>query len=69
MRDPSPHNPQIPHIPHDPEFAANLLIMLCQRTTYLLVKQIESLKEKFIKEGGFRENLFKERMKYRRSEK
>lgn len=63
VREPYPHLPQFPHIPQTPEVAANLLFMLCQRTTYLLGKQITSLKEKFIKEGGFRENLFKERLK------
>lgn len=62
MKDPSPHIPQIPHIPQNPEIAANLLVMLIQRTTYLLSKQIESLKEKFVNEGGFRENLFKQRL-------
>lgn len=62
VREPFPHIPQIPHIPHSPELAANLMVMLCQRTTYLLEKQIGSLKEKFIREGGFRENLFKLRM-------
>lgn len=67
MRDPTPHIPQYPHTPHNPELAANLLVMLCQRTTYLLEKQIESLKKKFINEGGFRENLFRERMKKRRT--
>lgn len=65
VRDPSLHIPQFPHIPQDPEFAANLMVMLCQRTTYLLEKQIESLKEKFVQEGGFRENLFKARIKYK----
>jgi len=65
MREPFPHIPQYPHIPHSPELAANLLVMLCQRTTYLLEKQIESLREKFVKEGGFRENLFRQRIKYR----
>lgn len=64
VRDPSPHIPQIPHIPHCPELAANLLmVMLCQQTTYLLTKQIESLKNKFVNEGGFRENLFQKRRK------
>ena len=62
MKDPFPHLSQIPHIPQNPQLAANLMIMLCQRTTYLLTKQIESLKEKFINEGGFRENLFKQRL-------
>jgi len=57
--------PQFPHLPHNPQLAANLLIMLIQRTTYLLDKQIDSLKTKFIQEGGFRENLFKQRQKYR----
>lgn len=61
MRDPNPHIPHIPHIPQSPELAANLMVMLCQRTTYLLGKQIEALKQKFISEGGFRENLFKQR--------
>lgn len=63
VQDPFPHIPQFPHIPHSSELAANFMIMLCQRTTYLLEKQIESLKQKFINEGGFRENLFKLRMK------
>lgn len=65
VREPFPHLPQFPHIPHNPELAANLMIMLCQRTTYLLEKQIESLRKKFIREGGFRENLFKKRRQFR----
>lgn len=63
---PQPHIPQFPHIPHDPELAANLMVMLCQRTTYLLEKQIAVLKEKFIKEGSFRENLFQKRLAYKK---
>lgn len=63
---PEPHIPQFPHVPHDPTLAANLLVMLCQRTTYLLEKQIESLKQKFITEGGFRENMFKRRLEYKK---
>ncbi|MBI4008913.1 four helix bundle protein [Candidatus Roizmanbacteria bacterium] len=69
VREESPHIPQFPHIPHDAELAANLMVMLCQRVTYLLGNQIVSLREKFIKEGGFRENLFKERMKYKNKQK
>lgn len=65
MREPFPHLPQIPHPPQNPEVAANLLIMLCQRTSYLLEKQIASLRAKFIQEGGFRENLFRERLRQR----
>ena len=60
------HIPQFPHIPQDPELAANLMVMLCQRTTYLLEKQIASLRDKFIKEGGFRENLFQKRLAYKK---
>lgn len=67
VQDSSPHIPQIPHIPQNTELAANLMFMLCQRTTYLLEKQIASLKEKFIKEGGFRENLFRQRLQYKKS--
>lgn len=69
LREPQPHLPQIPHIPHDPETAANLMFMFCQKTTYLLEKQIESLRKKFINEGGFRENLFKERLQKKYSRK
>lgn len=63
MKDPQPHIPQFPHIPQRSEQAANLMVMLCQRTTYLLDKQIESLRNKFISEGGFREKLFRERLR------
>ena len=63
LEKPYPYIPQFPHIPQDPELSANLLVMLIQRTTYLLTKQIASLKEKFINEGGFRENLFRARQK------
>lgn len=62
-----PHIPQFPHIPHQPEQAANLMIMFCQRTTYLLDKQIEALRAKFVNEGGFREKLFRERLNKRNS--
>ncbi len=66
MGNPVSHIPQFPHIPQNPELAGNLLIMLCQRTTYLLDKQVESLKQKFIQEGGMRDNLFNQRVAYRR---
>lgn len=65
MREPFLHLPQFSHIPHNPKLATNLLVMLCQRTTYLLEKQIASLREKFIQEGGFREKLFRQRMEQR----
>lgn len=43
-----------------------MLLTFCQMESYLLKKQIDSLKEKFVKEGGLRENLFKEKIKLRR---
>lgn len=66
VRDPFPHIPQFPQIPQNQEPAANLLLMLCQRTTFLLEKQIQVLRMKFIREGGFRENLFKQRFQQKR---
>ena len=67
MRDPFPHIPQFPHLPHEIEVVSNLMIMLCQRTTYLLDRQIISLREKFVREGGFREKLFRERLKVKKN--
>lgn len=45
------------------ETAANCLICLIHQANYLLDKQVESLKKAFIEEGGFSENLFRERLK------
>lgn len=62
------NRPNTPNLPTDPEEAANMLLTFCQMETFLLKKQIDALTEKFIKEGGFRENLFKRRLeqKYRK---
>lgn len=38
---------------------------LCNQNEYLLSRQIESLREKFIREGGWTENLRKERVNYK----
>ena len=59
-----PNIPNTPNLPNDPEEAANMLLTFCQMESYLLTKQIDALKEKFVKEGGFRENLFKKRREY-----
>lgn len=53
-----------PILPDNPQDAANFLLTLCHLATYLLDRQIKSLEEKFITEGGFTENLFKKRIKY-----
>jgi len=60
-----PNIPNTPNLPNDPEEAANMLLTFCQMETFLLKRQIDSLKNKFIAEGGFRENLFKKRLEYR----
>lgn len=57
-----PNIPNTPNLPNNPEEAANMLLTLCQMETYLLTRQIKSLEEKFINEGGFREKLFKKRL-------
>jgi restriction system protein len=61
----SPNSLNAPILPKDPEEAANLLITLIHQAEFLLHRQIVSLEEKFTKEGGFTENLFKKRMAYR----
>lgn len=62
----NPNIPNTPNLPNDPEEAANMLLTFCQMETFLLKRQIEALKEKFVKEGGFRENLFKKRLAARK---
>lgn len=54
-----------PKLPGNPQDDANFLLTLCHQATYLLDKQIKSLEEKFIKEGGFTENLFQKRLSKR----
>lgn len=64
-----PNQPNTPNLPSSPEVAANTLLTFCQMETFLLKRQIESLKEKFIREGGFRENLFKKRIEFRSNQR
>lgn len=45
----------------NPEHFTNLMICLCYKQEYLMDKLLRSKQEKFIKEGGFRENLYKKR--------
>lgn len=59
-----PNIPNTPNLPKDPQEAANIMLTFCQMESYLLSKQIAALKEKFVREGGFRENLFKKRINY-----
>lgn len=61
-----PNIPNTPNLPKNPEETANMLLTFCQMETFLLQKQIEALTKKFVQEGGFRENLFRKRLAYKR---
>lgn len=54
-----------PNRERNPEVFANLLITLIKMQCYLLDKLIRKLEDKFVKEGGYTENLFKKRLDYR----
>lgn len=58
--------PSPSYFPSSPSRPSSLtlsyFIDLIKRTNYLLDKQIRSLEEKFVKEGGYTENLFKKRL-------
>jgi len=44
---------------------ANLMICLCYKQGYLIDQFLRAKQEKFVKEGGFRENLFKKRREFK----
>lgn len=48
-----------------PESAANAMVCLINQTNQLLDQKLRWTEDKFVKEGGFRENLFKKRMEYK----
>lgn len=54
-----------PRLFGNPQDDANFLLTLCHMETYLLSKQIEAAEEKFIKEGGYNEKLFRKRKEFR----
>ncbi len=49
----------------NPETATNVMICLINQTNNLIDYKIRWLTEKFVKEGGFRENLLKKRLDYK----
>lgn len=53
----------------NPESAANAMVCLINQTNRLLDQKLRWLEERFVKEGGFRENLFKKRREYRERKK
>jgi len=50
----------------NPEDAANTMVCLINQTNRLLDQKLRWMEEKFVAEGGFRENLFKKRMEKRK---
>lgn len=50
----------------DPELFANIQITLIKMESYLLDNFLRTLEDKFVREGGYTENLFKKRLNYRR---
>ena len=62
----SPNTHNTPHLPNSAVSAANMLLTFCQMETFLVHKQTQSLEDKFVREDGFRENLFKKRIKYKK---
>ncbi len=57
--------PVTPSSPSSPSYPLNYLVDLITRTNYLLDNQRRSLEQKFIKEGGYSEKLFRQRLAYR----
>jgi four helix bundle suffix protein len=49
-----------------PEVLANIAICLIHQANYLLDRQIKSLEQDFLKKRGFRENVTRARLDYRR---
>lgn len=60
-----PNWAKMPNLCQNPEIFANTSITLLSMECYLLDKMIKSLEERFIKEGGYTENLFKKRLNYK----
>lgn len=54
--------PLSPHLPPTLGEAVNIMVDLITRTGYLFDRQRKSLEEKFLREGGYTENLFKKRI-------
>lgn len=54
---------------HPPETIANMAISLINQATYLLRRQINSLCDAFVMEGGFRERMMRFRLEERKKVK
>ena len=47
---------------------ANIAIILLRQADYLIYKYLQSVGERFLRQGGFREKLTVERLKERRTQ-
>lgn len=54
---------------HIPEDYCNLVITLCYKQSFLLYRLLQAIENKFIKEGGIRENLLKKRLQFKKWER
>ncbi len=63
-----PDNPNFPDFPDDLTNGINLMITLVNQANFLIDKLNTSLEKKFTEEGGFRENLFKKRVNYKKKQ-
>lgn len=61
-----PDFPNFPDLPTDLTHAVNLMITLVNQAIYLQKRLEQSLEKKFVEQGGFRENLFKRRLAFRK---
>lgn len=52
-----------------PETVADIAIILIHQTDYLLMRLIETAKQRFLKEGGIREAMTRARINYRNEKK
>ena len=52
-------------LPDEQEEATNWLLTFCHQATYLLHRQVDSLKRKHAREGGLTEELYNKRKTYR----
>lgn len=57
-----------PKLLGNPTDDANFLLTLCHLLSYLLDRQIKATEKKFLKEGGYTENLYNKRIVFRRRE-
>ena len=61
----SPNSPYRKYLNTPADFA-NLMVVLLYKENYLLDQLARSLEEKFVREGGYTENLFKKRLEQRK---